>query len=147
MEYRETEHDTFVVRIARGQLLMEQLKLFIEKEQVRSAWISGIGGAAWVELGFYNLEEQSYSWERFDAPVEINQLSGNIAYESSGELYIHLHGTFSDASFHSIGGHVTDLEVAGTCELLVKVFDDELPRSLDETVGLKLFNFADRPHG
>jgi predicted DNA-binding protein with PD1-like motif len=127
--------------------MMEQLKIFIEKESVRSAWISGIGGAAWVELGFYNLAEQSYSWERFDSAVEITSLTGNIAYEDSDELYIHLHGTFADASFHAIGGHVTDLEVAGTVELLIQVFDDELPRKLDPSIGLKLFNFSDRPNG
>ena len=141
MEYTEIEPDVYIIRLSKGQSLMEQLTSFVEKESIASGWVSAIGGASWVELGFYNLGEQTYSWERFDMPVEITNLDGNITHEEEGNLFIHLHGTFSDASFHAIGGHVTDLEVAGTVEIMVKAFDEPLPRQYDEAVGLKLFSF------
>ncbi len=141
MEYTEIEAGVYMVRLDKGHTLMGRLQEFLEAEDIQSAWVQGVGGASWVELGFYNLEEQTYSWERFDKPVEITSLNGNVAHEENGTLFIHLHGTFSDASFHAVGGHVTDLEVAGTCELLVRTFDEEVVRSFDERVGLKLLQF------
>lgn len=120
---------------------MDGLKELVEKEPVASAWISGLGGAAWAELGFYDLSEQQYEWNMIEEPLEILNLQGNIAFDETGNPIFHLHGTFSRADMSALGGHIKDLEVAGTCEILVQHWgDDKIMRSHDDQVGLSLLD-------
>lgn len=129
------------MRLEKGERLMAGLQELIEKEPVGSAWVSGLGGAAWAELGFYDLPNQSYKWQKIDEPLEITSLQGNIAFDEAGEPVLHIHGTFSRADFTAHGGHVKDLEVAGTCEILVSHWDGEkITRRHDDQVGLSLLD-------
>lgn len=140
MTYRY-DGTNWIVRLAKGERLMAGLKELISKEPVASAWLSGIGGSAWVELGFYDLPTQQYHWQKVDEPLEITSLQGNIAFDEAGEPVLHMHGTFSRADLSAIGGHVKDLEVAGTCEILVQHWDsDKITRRHDEQVGLSLLD-------
>lgn len=132
--------DDYIVRISKGELLMESLLRFVNEQGVTAAWVQGLGGAQWAELGFYHLDSQHYEWKRFDELLEITSLQGNIA-QNNGETVLHVHGVFGTGSFGAITGHVKEVLIAGTCELLVTAYTNTvLNRKLDDGVGLPLLD-------
>ena len=73
-------------------------------------------------------------------PLEITGVHGNAAQNEAGETVLHLHGTFADENYQVIGGHVKDLVVGGTCEVIVRPLDAKLTRAKDEATGLNLLS-------
>lgn len=131
----------YTLRLEKGELLIESLTRFIKDKNLKGGWIIGIGGLAWAELGFYDLNAQAYLWTRFDEPLELLNITGNIAWERK-EPFLHLHATVSDASQYARGGHVQEAEVSGTVEIFIHMWDDDkgFKRSDDKATGLKLFD-------
>jgi hypothetical protein len=135
-------HDGYnwLVRLNKGDLLVSSLIEFAREQQIRGAWVSGVGGALWAELGFYDLEQKQYHWQKLDQPLEITSLQGNLTLTANGPA-LHIHGTFSDKNMQAFGGHVKELAVAGTCEILLhRWYKDALTRSFDDEVGLQLLD-------
>jgi predicted DNA-binding protein with PD1-like motif len=104
----------YLVRLEKGELLVESLLRFVTEQKISGGWISGIGGATWAEVGFYDLTAQHYRWKKLDQLLEITSLQGNVAWDGD-DPFLHLHGTFSDGTMQSFGGHVKELETGGTC--------------------------------
>lgn len=130
----------WLVRIEKGEKLVETLTRLVKNENIKGAWISGLGGAEWAELGFYDLPTKAYKWQKLDRPLEITNLQGNVSWDGE-EPVLHIHGTFSDENLQAYGGHVKELEVAGTCEILLhKWYEQGLARSQDDETGLKLLD-------
>lgn len=130
----------YIVRLDKGELLVESLTRFVIDKNIRGAWINGLGGVLWAELGFYQLETQDYIWKKFDQLLEITSLQGNVAW-SDDKPVLHMHGAFSDLNMQGLGGHVKEAAAAGTCEIIVQLLDDkELNRTEDPETGLKLLS-------
>lgn len=130
----------WIVRLEKGEKLVESLNKLAEQENLPSVWLNAIGAALTVELGYYDLEKQEYNWQRFEETMEITGLQGNLAYENGQPIW-HIHGTFSKGDYSVVGGHVRELTVAGTCEIFLhKWYGDKLTRAQDQEVGLKLLD-------
>lgn len=54
------------------------------------------------------------------------------------KLTIHIHGTFSKNDLSVIGGHVKELVISATCEVLLIPFEIKLLRAKDDMTGLNL---------
>lgn len=135
----------YVLTFQRGEQLTQTLTDFVKEKNIKASWISGLGGAQWAELGFYDFDKQEYIWKRFDTPLEITALQGNVAW-MNGEPALHIHGTFAGSDYQAIGGHVKELEVSVTCELhLHTVFDHQLNRSYDTITGANLLDLPSQP--
>lgn len=128
-----------VVIVERGEELLTQLTEHAKERKLKSAWLSGLGGSGSATLGFYNLQTKKYEWKKFDWPLEILSLTGNMSWVD-GEPFWHVHGTFSSRDFHAFGGHVKDLVVSLTCEVLVTPLKTPLTRVYDDETGLKLLD-------
>jgi uncharacterized protein len=130
----------WLVRLEKGELLVNSLTQLVRHEHITGAWLSGLGGAQWVELHFYDLPAKQYHWKKLDHLLEIDNLQGNVAWEGD-EPALHIHGTFSDAEMNAYAGHVKELEVAATCEILLhRWYKEGLTRTFSEEVGLKLLD-------
>jgi predicted DNA-binding protein with PD1-like motif len=130
----------YIVRLKKGEHLAENLQTFLREHTITSAWLSMIGAALEVELGFYNLETKSYQWRTFTGALEITGVHGNAAQDAAGETVLHLHGTLADEKYQVIGGHVKDLVVGGTCEIIIQPLDAQLRRGDDPSTGLSLLD-------
>lgn len=129
-----------MLRLNKGEQLVACLTDFIHEQGIAGGWVSGIGGALAVELGFYDLMAQHYRWKQFKELLEITSLQGNVAW-SGEEPFLHLHGTFSGADMQTIGGHVKELTIGGTGEIFLHVWNkDRLRRAPDDETGLKLLD-------
>src|SRR3989344_423755 len=131
--------DDYIVRIDKGELLTENLLRLTKDQNIMGAWISGLGGALWAEVGFYNLTDKQYKSQKIEKLLEITSLTGNISWMGA-EPVLHIHGTFSDEDMGTYGGHVLELAVAGTCELRLTETNEPINRMRSEEVGLNLFN-------
>lgn len=141
MRYYKDEQK-YILILKKGEKLRASLQKFASETVVKTAWFQALGAALNVEIGYYHLDRQEYQWKKLSGPLEITALSGNIVQKDRTPK-IHMHGNFSDENYQVIGGHVKDLVVAGTCEILLQPLNFDLTRKLDDEVGLELLSSPD----
>lgn len=130
----------WLVRLERGDLLMQSLNEIAKKQNIAGAWIMGLGAATRAELGFYDLDKKQYQWKKLDKLMEITSLQGNLGWDD-GRPAIHIHATLSDENMQAFGGHVKELEAGGTVEILLhRWYSGKIQRKTDESTGLKLLD-------
>ena len=136
MKYTVNE-TSILLRFDKGDLLVKNLTELVTNEDIRGAWLNGIGAAKWAELGYYNLDNKIYKWKKLDRLLEITSLQGNVSW-CQGKPILHIHGTFADEEMRTYGGHLRELSVGGTCEVLLSKFSirEKLTRKRDDATGL-----------
>ena len=141
MDYRRFDN-TIVLRIDRGEEVMEKLQEICEKEGVFLGSISGLGAASFVEMGLYDVEYKIYKGTELEKPLEVTSLIGSVT-ESEGKPYLHVHITVGDAEGNSFGGHLKKCVIGGTCEIFLQVVDGHVGRQKDwfSDTGLNLYAF------
>ncbi|HSW81573.1 MAG TPA: PPC domain-containing DNA-binding protein [Candidatus Saccharimonas sp.] len=144
MRYQaDTDAYNFTFTLQKGERWADAFAAFTKKTGVDSAWLSIIGGTAEVTLGYYNLDTKQYQWQTFAGLREITGVQGNIARDQNGTIMAHLHGTFGDADYQLIGGHVKDFVAGATVEVFVHRFDTPLKRAQNTDIGLQLLDLQD----
>ena len=138
MKSKQTTN-VYLMRLEKGEELVEQLTEFVKKNDINAGWISGLGGVLNVRLGYYNLERKKYVFRHVKNVVELVSLTGNIA-QIDDEPALHLHGVVSDRNNKAHGGHIKELIVGGTLEIKIDKFDDKLERKLDAEIDLPLLD-------
>jgi predicted DNA-binding protein with PD1-like motif len=139
MKFRADGYN-WIVRLDKGEKLVESLTRLVKAEKIPSCWVSGLGGALNAELGFYDLQKKEYQWHNFDELMEITNLQGNLAWDGE-EPQWHIHGTLSKSDASAIGGHIKELTVGGTCEVLLhRWYKENLTRTKDDEIGLNLLD-------
>lgn len=127
----------YLIRLDQGERLVESIEQFVNETKLEGAWVNGLGAVDEVTLRFYDLEKKDYHSQTFKGPREAVGLTGNIAFDEEGKLVLHVHGTFGDEKFQTIGGHVQDFVTAATIELFIHRAYQPTKRKMDEGVGLK----------
>jgi predicted DNA-binding protein with PD1-like motif len=137
MEARRSEN-TIVVRMDRGEHVLEKLDELREAYQIKNGFFQAIGAVDRVTLAHYDVDTQEYTEQQFEAPFEVTSFSGNI-----GPDKIHAHITVADDSYRAKAGHCSGARVSGTFEMIVLLSDDPvLTHAFDEETGLDLFNLS-----
>ncbi len=139
MEFRRF-NDAYVVRMDRGEEVMETLTALCEQEGIRLASVEAIGAVDRAVVGLYDVGEKVYHKKEFTEPMELTSLLGTVT-EKDGKPYLHLHATFCDANMQAHGGHVNALHISATCEMVLRLLPGQVGRQLDEVTGLNLFDF------
>lgn len=139
MEYRRFG-DTLVLRIDKGEEIIQSLRLAAEKEQVRLAAVEALGAVDDFTVGVFDTVEKQYHANHFSGAYEIVSLTGTVTTQD-GKFYAHLHMSAGDREGKVFGGHLNSATVSATCEMVVRVLDGEVERQFDEKVGLNLFRF------
>ena len=133
----DTPSGTHLLVFAKGEELMAGLATFARDQSLDGAWVDIVGGAAAVTLGFFDPTAREYRWRRFEEPLEITGLHGNLSWVDGRPAW-HVHGTFSRSDYSVLGGHVKECLVGLTGEVFLTTRRDRLTRVHDEETGLKL---------
>ena len=142
MEYKRFG-DTFIVRLDRGEEIIESLGRLSEAENIRLADVRGLGATNDFTVGVYDVEERLYHPLSFTGPHEIVSLTGNINTMAGG-FYCHLHMSAGDLTGRVVGGHLTRCRISATGELVITLVNGRVDRRRDDAVtGLNLFAFED----
>lgn len=123
--------------LQRGEELHQSLATFASEQNLNSAWLSGLGGADQLAIGFYDIQTKDYVWREYNQPLEILSLTGNLTIVD-GKPFWHVHGVFSGTDFAAIGGHVKELQIGLTGEIHITPLGTAMSREYDATTGLKL---------
>ena len=139
MEFKKFGNKYFV-RIDKGEEIVESLKKFCEKNNIKLGTITGIGATNKVTVGLFKAETKEYHSTELTGNFEIAPLHGNIS-TMSGKTYLHLHVNLCNKEHKSFGGHLNSATVSATFEAVIDVIDGEVDRAFSEEIGLNLFKF------
>ena len=139
MEYRRFG-DTILVRLERGEELLEQLARLAQAERIPLASVQGLGAVDRFTVGVYNVEEQVYRSREYTGSYEIVSLTGTVD-TMQGQFYCHLHMSAADGEGTVRGGHLNRATVSATCELVLRCIDGTIDRQRDTVTGLNLWKF------
>ena len=127
----------WVVRIDKGEEVIQTIKKVCEDNKIKLGSISGIGAADRVTIGLFNTKNKQYQSQELIGDYEITNLSGNIS-TMNGEIYLHLHIGLSDSKYNAYGGHLTSAVISGTGEIIIEEIEGEIEREFNKEVGLNL---------
>lgn len=134
---------SYIVRIDRGEEVLDKLNEFIKETDIKAATITGIGASSEVELGVYSVKKREYIKNKYEGEFEILSLIGNIT-QDAGDAYIHLHIMISDGLAQgagiTVGGHLNKCIISGTCELRIDECENAYQRKVDDETGIKIID-------
>ena len=139
MDYKRFPN-AIVLRVDRGEEILEQLKAVCLKENVKLASVSGIGAINDLTSGVWDVERKEYFSNHFTGVYEVANLVGTIT-TMNGEYYAHIHISAGDAQGHVVGGHLNRAVVSATSEIVLHLIDGTVEREFDPGVGLNLLKF------
>ena len=139
----------YIVRIDRGEEIIESLKVFCAENKITLGSVSAIGAVQKVTLRFFDQNTKKYNDKEFVENLEIANFTGNIStmqggvypptYKAiGGRVYLHCHTTLGNSNYQTLGGHVLSAVVGGTFEAIIEKIDGRVERGLDEGIGLNL---------
>jgi predicted DNA-binding protein with PD1-like motif len=139
MEFKKVESG-YLIRLDRGEEIVETLVGFVRRENIPGGFITGIGSVERATLGVYDYHAGSYITRSFSDRQEVGNLTGNIAYDDdTDEPGVHCHMTLSDSSLNSHTGHLFEGIVLITVEIFLRVIDEKLIRKKAANLGFGLW--------
>lgn len=139
MKYIKFE-DTYVIRLNKGEEVINSLKEICKNEDIKLAEITGLGASNLVEIGVFNINTKEYNTKVFEGMFEITSLVGNVS-RKDGEVYLHIHINFGDEDGNARGGHLVQSKISATSEIILRKINGEVGRKLSDEIGLNLFEF------
>jgi len=138
MEEKKINNDCWVIRLEKGEKIVEKLKEFCKVNSLSGGFFFGLGAVEYVELAHYDLDKKKYSTVELKKPLELLNITGSIGVGK--ELIVHAHITLSDNKMHAFGGHLVEAVISGTLEVyFIKL--SALRKKHDSQTGLNLFDF------
>ena len=139
MEYRKFGN-TLVVRIDKGEEILESVKVLAEKENIKLASIQALGAINDFTVGVLDTATRQYKSNSFTGAYEIVSLTGTINTKNDA-FYCHLHLAAGNDKGSVFGGHLNRAVVSATCEMIVTLIDGRVDREFSDEIGLNLFKF------
>ncbi len=139
MEYKRFQ-DKIVIRVDKGEEIVEILKQVCKENNITLGSVTGIGAVEKATLGLFKTQTKEYKSKEFSGEYELAGLVGNISTKD-GETYLHLHATLSDEQCNAYGGHLNLAVVSATSEIVVQIIEGQVERLFDNEIGLNLYKF------
>lgn len=135
MKFKKMKEDLYIIRLERGEEVVEEVISFCKDLDIESAEIKGIGALGETELKHYNVEKQQYSSKNFNEEMEIGSLTGLVTSEG-----LHAHVVIANNKMQSFSGHLERGIVSATAEIILRKIPEKLSRIHDEETGLKVLD-------
>ena len=139
MEYKRFDK-TIVVRIDKGEEILEKIKEIALKEKIKLANINALGATNDFTVGVFKVDEKKYYSNTFKGNFEIVSLTGTIN-TMNDEFYTHIHMSAGNDRGEVFGGHLNRAVVSATCEMVISIIDGRVDREKNDEIGLNLFKF------
>lgn len=131
-----------LLRADPGEDIIIELSRFCGERKIYAAAFSVIGAVKELQLGWYDTDTKEYTKKDFRQKLEVAGMLGNISVreDSSNEIIVHAHGTFSDETMRVFGGHVFRAVVGGACEAQLTRFEGIIKKRYSDQIGLYLMH-------
>ena len=137
--YRKFQNK-IIVRMDKGEEILEKVREVAEKEKIKLADISALGAVSEFTVGVFDTEAKEYHANEFKGSFEIVSLTGTIN-TMNDEFYCHLHMSAGNEKGQVFGGHLNRAIISATCEMVITLIDGRVDRRFEKEVGLNLFQF------
>ena len=131
--------EKYVIRIDKGEKIVESIKKICIENNITLGIITGIGAVSKAKIGLFKPEEKKYYSTELSGDYEITSLNGNVT-TMNGKIYLHLHINLADEKHKTFGGHLNEAVVSATCEVIIEKIEGKMERELDKETGLNLFS-------
>ncbi len=128
----------YLVRLDRGEEVMETLTSFLARKKIGAGVLQGIGAVEKIELGYFDLARKRYRTRKIAPVAEVVSLLGNISF-LDGHPFIHAHIIIAGPDQKVLGGHFVRATVAITLEVFIRVIRSRVNRARDEATGFNLW--------
>lgn len=129
-----------VIRVDKGENLVESIRQVLLKEKVLAGSISGIGAIDHLDISAFNIKKKEYDKIIIDEYMEVTALSGNIS-QKDDSLYTHFHIICGKSDGTTVSGHLNEARIVLTGEIVVDIIDGVIDRQFDDQIGLNLIKF------
>jgi len=117
----------FLFRVPEGVELIKYLTEFAIRNNIKMAYLSGIGAFSEVKMGYFVREKNAYEPIEYNRLMELISLTGNISIKE-GKPVPHIHVVLGDRHGHTIGGHLLEAKVYMVEILVVELLGPILER-------------------
>lgn len=142
MRQQEITTHHYLLRIERGEEIIQTVTTWCKANTVTLAELRGIGAAQNVVLSSYNLETKQYEQKAYPESVEIASFTGNISLVDN-EPFCHIHVVIGIDTLEAKAGHLHSATVSGTMEIFVTTYQTTVRRLPDSETGLKLLDLSE----
>jgi len=129
-----------VIRLDRGESVIDTLSRGLREAQIFSGMLMGIGALKNIELGFFDLLKKEYNKIYLKGIYELLSFTGNITCVENNP-FIHAHAVLGSPHYQTVGGHFFNAEVAVTMEVFIFPLSPHITRTKDPFTGLKLWHW------
>ncbi|MCH7604475.1 DNA-binding protein [Patescibacteria group bacterium] len=133
------DNRTYILRIDKGEDVIEEVTKFCNAETIQAGFFRAIGAASEITISWYNVHKKEYTDRHIQEDLEIISVTGNVAM-LKGKSYVHAHGCLSNEAMEPVAGHIKQLRVAATCEVVLEALQGTVEREYSEEIGLNLFS-------
>jgi hypothetical protein len=133
--------NSFILRLERGEEVVETLTRFAGDMDIKAGVINGIGAVRESTLGYFNPDTREYGKKLIVESCEVANLSGT-AGRIEGKPVLHLHATLADEHHNATAGHLFSATVSATLEVHIVKLPGELARKRDDFTGLNLLDLS-----
>ncbi len=126
-------------RFNNGDDLLKEIENFINEKKIKKGFVSVIGAVEKAVIGYYNQETKKYIKQKYNKPMEIVSLTGNISINEN-KNFPHLHIVLADKTLKTVGGHLFEGTKIFAAEFFImELTGKKLVRKFDKITKLKLF--------
>lgn len=129
----------YFLRFDKGEEALAELKKFCEKNNIGGGFFTALGATDDCALSYYDLEAKNYQDHRVIGQHEIINLTGNIA-KCEEKIIVHAHAVLGDKNLQTISGHVKNITISVTLELILNTFTKTINRKHYPKKNLFLLN-------
>jgi len=133
------DRGAYLVRVDRGEEMMETLRAVAREKGIEAGRVSGIGALQDAELGYFDVERKDYLRKKLPGSWELLSLAGNISLRD-GEVLPHIHVILGNVDLECRGGHLFSGVVSVTGEIFIEKLPEALHREMDDEVKLPLLD-------
>lgn len=130
---------TFLLVMDKGDKAFAEITAFAEKHDLKAASLTAIGACRSATLSYFDPNISDYVERRFDEQLEIAAFIGSIA-DDDGSPALHAHVVLGRKDYSALAGHVEELEVFPTMEIVIVESPAHLRKKLDKRTGLTLIS-------
>jgi uncharacterized protein len=119
--------------------VMKGLLAFARKYKLTAGHVTGIGAISDAVIGYFDPEKKAYLRIHEEGQQEVLSLTGNLAqYENAPFFHVHVALGLRDG--HTRGGHLFEMTVRPTVELILTAYPKVVERKVDPEWGLPLLD-------
>ena len=139
MRYSKVNKFVYLIRLEKGEEVIDSITKFCEKLNISNASFIGLGSVENPVLAHYNVNIKKYSEKELKGIFELTNITGNVAVFEKKPL-VHSHVTLSNEKMQAWGGHLVKGAVSATVEVILQVLDAACEKKQDDAIGLKLWD-------